>query len=117
MTASFTPAVYFHKPTRGQLPPPLATCHNARIMTDQDATFAAIGERLRALRLAFGPTKQVDWCAKHNFTPSQWNNWERGTKRISVDSAERLCEIYGLTLDWIYRGRRDGLAETASKVL
>ena len=33
-----------------------------------------------------------------------WNLNESGTRRISVDSSIRLCELFGVSLDWIYRG-------------
>jgi hypothetical protein len=117
MTQHNPPMVNFCNPTIGKLPLGAGAWQTVATMNDERPDYSEIGSRLRALRLAFGPVKQVDWCEKHNFNQSQWNNWEKGTRRISVDSAERLCETYGLTLDWVYRGRRDGLAETASKVL
>jgi len=76
-----------------------------------------IGQRLATVRMAFSDLSQGAWAEKHGFNPTQWNNWEKGVRRIPVEAAERLCELYGLTLDFVYRGRRDGLAETASKVL
>lgn len=79
--------------------------------------YAAIGERLRAIREAFSTLSQTAWAKKHNFAVTQYNNWEKGVRRIPVESAERLCEVYGLTLDFVYRGRRDGISENASKVL
>lgn len=81
------------------------------------ATYPDIGHRLSAIRRAFSDMTQQSWAEKHGFTPTQYNNWEKGTRRIPVEAAERLCEVYGLTLDFIYRGRRDGLSETASKSL
>jgi transcriptional regulator with XRE-family HTH domain len=60
---------------------------------------------------------QKAWAEKHNFNVTQYNNWERGVRRIPVESAEALCDSYGLTLDFIYRGRRDGLSENALKAV
>ncbi len=80
--------------------------------------FPEIGARLAALHLGFGPDlTQKEWAEKHGFNYSQWNNWQLGVRRITVEAAEKLAETYGLSLDWIYRGRRDGLSETASKVV
>lgn len=79
--------------------------------------YSSIGARLAALREGFSDLSQRAWAEKHNFSPTQYNNWEKGTRRISVDEAERLSEMYGLTLDYIYRGRVDGLSEKARKVL
>lgn len=90
---------------------------NLNSMSKADAQYAEIGERLTRVRQAFSELNQSLWAAKHGFAKTQYNNWESGTRRIPVDEAERLCEIYGLTLDWVYRGRRDGLSESASKVL
>ena len=76
-----------------------------------------VGQRLRAVRLTFSNLNQGDWAEKHGFNYTQYNNWENGVRRPTVDAAEKLVELYGLSLDWIYRGRRDGLSETASKRL
>ena len=86
-------------------------------MAKDDNPYVAIGLRLTAVRRAFGGQPQAVWSEKHGFAPSQYGNWESGSRRIPVDSAEKLCDLYGLDLDYIYRGRRDGLSERASKVL
>lgn len=79
--------------------------------------FAEVAQRLIAIRTAFSDLSQKAWAEKHGFNQTQYNNWEKGTRRITVDSAEKLSDLYGLTLDFIYRGRRDGLSDTASKIL
>ena len=84
---------------------------------ESPSEFHQIGERLEAVREGFSNLGQTEWAAKHGIGVTTWNNWENGVRRIPVDQAERLCDIYGLTLDFIYRGRRDGLSETASKVI
>lgn len=83
----------------------------------QERQFVEVGERLKALRLAMGEPNQKAWAARHHFNATQYNNWENGVRRIPVDSAEALCAAYGISLDFIYRGRREGLPETLSKVL
>lgn len=90
---------------------------NVQPMAQSEYEFAEIGSRLAAIRQAFSDNSQKAWAEKHTFNQTQYNNWEKGTRRIPVESAEKLCGLYGLTLDFIYRGRRDGLAESASKVL
>lgn len=85
---------------------------------EKEKPFAEIGARLVRVREAFGPgMKQKEWAAKHGLGETQLGNWETGARRIPVENAERLCDLYGLTLDFIYRGRRDGLSESAAKVL
>jgi transcriptional regulator with XRE-family HTH domain len=81
-------------------------------------TYPDIGQRLIAIRQGFAPDlSQKAFADRHAFGHTQYNNWETGARRIPVDAAETLCEAYGLTLDFVYRGRRDGLSEKASKVL
>lgn len=85
-------------------------------MTDA-ATYPDIGHRLTAIRKAFSDLNQKGWADRHGFAVTQYNNWEKGARRIPVEAAEKLCEAYGLTLDFVYRGRRDWLSENAAKVL
>lgn len=87
-------------------------------MDNANKSYPEIADRLIRIRKAFAPeANQKEWAAKHGFNATQVNNWEKGSRRIPVENAERLCETYGVTLDFIYRGRRDGLSETASKML
>lgn len=86
-------------------------------MSAEENQHLEIGRRLTAVRLAFSDLSQKAWAKKHRFSQSQYSNWENGIRRIPVESAERLCDLYGLTLDFVYRGRRDGLSESASKLL
>jgi len=68
-----------------------------------------------ALRQNEGLT-QAEFSKRHGFNRTQFNNWEKGARRIPLEHAETLCERYGLTLDFIYRGRLDGLSEYARKI-
>lgn len=107
--------VEFSSSTNGGLsdyPPPV---NNADMTERPD--YSEIGQRLGDIRKGFSDLTQKDWAEKHNFSHTQYNNWEKGVRRISVDAAETLVERYGLSLDFIYLGRMDGLSETARKVL
>lgn len=79
--------------------------------------YAEIGERLSAIRKAFSDLNEQDWARKHNFRSTTYNNWIKGIRRIPVEHAEMFCDLYGLDLDFIYRGKRDGLSENARKLL
>lgn len=103
------------KPTIGGLRKNRSRRHNDAMA--QDFPFAGIGSRLIRLRETYFDGPQREWASKHGFSPTQYNNWEKGTRRIPVDQAERLCELYGLTLDFIYRGRLEGLSENARKAV
>jgi hypothetical protein len=78
--------------------------------------FLEIGNRLEHLRKSVSDLRQKEWAEKHGFAPTQYNNWAKGGRRIPVDSAAVLCDLYGLTLDFVYRGRLDGLSENARKI-
>jgi transcriptional regulator with XRE-family HTH domain len=79
--------------------------------------FHEIGARLARIRRAFSDDSQKAWAEKNRFNATQYNNWEKGTRRIPVERAMELCERYGLTLDFVYRGRSDGLSESLRKSL
>lgn len=85
-------------------------------MTEQPK-YLEIGMRLARVRRAFSTHSQKAWAEKHNFNVTQYNNWEKGARRIPIEGAATLCDLYGLTLDFVYRGRLDGLSENARKVL
>lgn len=88
---------------------------NAYTMATTPPEYEEIGARLAAIRLTFSDLSQKAWAEKHGFGLTQYNNWEKGTRRIPVEAAERLSDLYGMTLDAIYRGRLDGLSENARK--
>jgi DNA-binding XRE family transcriptional regulator len=78
--------------------------------------YEEIGRRLKRIREHYSDLNQKAWAEKHGFNVTQYNNWEKGVRRIPVEAAEKLCDTYGLTLDFIYRDRRDGLSETSRKM-
>ncbi len=107
--------VDFHNPTIGGLPK--NALFAKQLVMAEDAQFAVIGGRIEAVREGFTDLSQKDFAVRHGFNPTQWNNWAKGNRRIPLECAEKLAVTYGLTLDWIYLGRRDGLSETASKIV
>ena len=71
----------------------------------------AIGRRLRLLRQVKGYRHANAFAAFLGIPPSRWNNLERGYP-LSIQVALLLCRrVSGLSLDWIYFGRTDGLSE------
>lgn len=67
-----------------------------------------VGNRLQMTRLALGKS-QADLARVLLISPQRWNNYERGARPIDIEFAIRLCERFGLTLDWLYRGQMGGL--------
>ncbi len=90
---------------------------NLRGMAKTAPEYPEIGARLEALRKSQSDLSQKDWAMKHGWRETQYNNWETGVRRITVDDAQKLCSLYGLTLDFVYLGRRDGLSERVKNSL
>ncbi len=65
----------------------------------------AVGRRLRRLRNAKNLSQDEMAAAIEMATGSAlWSRYETGKLMIPVINANRLCDIYGITLDWLYRG-------------
>ena len=115
MTAAYPHQVEIGKATISGLPSrPLNVNYPGM---SESAPYLAIGRRLAALREGMSDMNQREWAEHHGFSPTRYNNWEKGVRRIMVDEAQMLCDRYGLTLDAIYRGRLEGLSEKMRKLL
>lgn len=68
-----------------------------------DRSVAAIAARLIATREALG-LNQAAFCTEAGIARNTYNQWEKAINRPQLDYAIQLCEKFGLTLDWIYRG-------------
>lgn len=73
-------------------------------MTDRQEIIA---RRLRLFAKARG-LSGVNIEAATGISMSSWSQWTHN-RRIPLDKAGRLLEVFGLSLDWIYYGRRDGV--------
>lgn len=74
----------------------------------------AIGERLKLVFLAWrssatGKRTQKEFFRRAGIAPNTGSNWLTGLNPPSLDEAIRLCEVYNLTLDYIYCGDPSGL--------
>lgn len=71
----------------------------------------AIAARIEITRLALGYKTQGAFAAAidRSYTPQRWNNYVAGRDRLPLNVALKLCQRFGLTLDWIYRGDTNGL--------
>ncbi len=69
---------------------------------------AAIGERLLLTRQALG-LAQKDFADRAGLAANTYNQYESGRNIPALDRAHALCDAYGLTMDWIYRGDPSGL--------
>jgi transcriptional regulator with XRE-family HTH domain len=80
------------------------------------ATIPEIGRRLRVLRKAVAGNI-TELGNQTGITRSAWSNYENAISRIGVDAAMKVCDQYGVTLDWIYRGDSGALSDDLKKRL
>ena len=65
-------------------------------------TTRSIAKRLELTRSALN-LSSAELCREIKCKPNRWSQYESGDRRITLAIAERLCDQYGVTLDWIYR--------------
>ncbi|MBI1202650.1 MAG: hypothetical protein GC182_09085 [Rhodopseudomonas sp.] len=75
-----------------------------------------VADRLELTRRALGYPTQASFATAAGMTPQKWNNYvsKRGD-RIPIDKALLLCQRFGLSLDWIYRGDMGALPVRLAK--
>lgn len=62
-----------------------------------------VGRRLRLTREALRLT-QREFAGAAEIATNTYGQYETGARLISPKRAVELCDRWGLTLDWIYRG-------------
>jgi hypothetical protein len=76
-----------------------------------------VGKRLKALR-AVAWADHKGFCAKCGIGLADWNNYEGANMLLPPNVGGKLVEnIPGLTLDWLYLGRINGLDGDLQKKL
>lgn len=64
-----------------------------------------VGRRLRALRSALNLSQdRIAAAIGMGSGSASWSPYESGRLLIPIHNAKALCDIYGITLDWLYRG-------------
>lgn len=70
-----------------------------------------VGRRLRWSREIVAES-QADVCRLLGLEDTTtWNKWEKGTRYPDVAVMARYCDLFGLTMDYLYRGRLKGIRE------
>lgn len=82
-----------------------------RPMTTAITDAAAISARIRQLRQQKGWT-QVTAAKACGVTRGAWWNYENGY-RPDIDQADAIADVFGVTLDYIYKGSTAGLSAEA----
>lgn len=76
----------------------------------------AIGERLELARHLLGKSQKA-FATDAGIARNTYNQYETGTNTPSVEEAQKLCDRWALTLDWIYRGDTRGLSPDLSAAI
>ena len=64
----------------------------------------AIGRRLR-IWMRSRSISAAAVCKEIKCDRNRWSQYQNGKRRITEIVANKLCDRYGLTLEWIYRGK------------
>lgn len=81
-------------------------------MRDQINDVEAIAARIVLLRKKrkWSPATAYKAC---DISKTTWNNYEQGVSRPRLDHGASICEVFGVTLDWLYTGNTAGLSQQA----
>lgn len=63
-----------------------------------------VGDRLYEIRRAAN-LNQGEWCKRTGITRSMVSMYENGSRMLTLDAALRVCQSFGVTLDYLYLGR------------
>lgn len=75
----------------------------------KDADFMrAAGKRLAQTREALR-FNQTAAARMFDVQRAAWNHYETGRRMLDIQLASLICEKWGVTLDWLYRGDKSGL--------
>lgn len=77
----------------------------------------AVRERLERVRQVLEIKTQAEFAARANVAPQTYSGWMSLERDVSRQAARRLAEVYGLSLDFIYRGNKDALPHKIAKDL
>lgn len=80
--------------------------HNAAMQST--STAVEIGARLKATREAFG-LNGTAFAKPAGIDQNRYSQYETGKRTLTMTAALALCRVYGLTLDWLFRGDISGL--------
>lgn len=79
-----------------------------RRMKSEGRSNEAIAERLEIIRAVKG-LSQKDFVTPAGVNESTYSQYKKGIQAPDLEQANKLCDTWGLTLDWIYRGDNSGL--------
>jgi ribosome-binding protein aMBF1 (putative translation factor) len=66
-------------------------------------TLKSLAARLKTTREAL-ELSAAELCRRIDCKANRWSQYEGGERKITLEVANALCDEFGLSLDWIYRG-------------
>ena len=70
-----------------------------------------VGARILAVRKAHG-LSQSAFASKCGFSVTALSGWENGRGRPTIAFASAICDVFGLTLDYLLRGKAETLTHS-----
>lgn len=70
--------------------------------------YAALGSRILQIRTRHKLTQEA-FCSAIDTSQGTLSDWERGSKRLGLDSAIHIRKKFRVTLDWLYFGDSRGM--------
>jgi len=65
-------------------------------------TNKSLADRVKLTREAL-EISAADLCKRLDIDANRWSQYESGKRRITMPVANKLCDEFDLSLDWIYR--------------
>jgi transcriptional regulator with XRE-family HTH domain len=72
-----------------------------------------VSRRIAILRAAYGLT-QSEMALSLGVGRAAFANWEQGTRTPNIEIMCKMADKYGVSLDWLYRGRSIRTFDTIS---
>jgi transcriptional regulator with XRE-family HTH domain len=69
----------------------------------------AVGRRLMVMRQGLGITRN-EWLKRYKLGASRYSMWESGLVYPDIKFLMQVCQDYGWTMDYFYRGSLAGVA-------
>jgi transcriptional regulator with XRE-family HTH domain len=76
---------------------------------EPDGRNSLVAKRLRQLRKAESIERASDFADRLGVSVQRWNNFENGFPLSKEIAIQLVQTIPGLTLDWLFLGRTEGL--------
>lgn len=70
-----------------------------------------VGQRIEAAREALGMKERAEMADAIGVDRSAYTKIAEGKRLLPPDALDRACDLYGLTMEFIYRGRLESIQD------